>query len=192
MLVLVDRKNDAHKSPEYLALNPNGTIPCSSTAMSCLYEAAAICLHYSRTSIPRLRWCRRLARRTCALLQVARLVHEHAAGDAHALLLSRAAWSTTATRPRLRKVKHAAPKRASVPCSTSSTRSLRCTAGEWLLPTWLQRGRIPSRSCYADGRAVSHDRRASLPHLAPVPCAMLSRPAVQRVFATEKLPPPFV
>jgi glutathione S-transferase len=40
--VLVDKQNGGHKTPAYLALNPNGLIPV-------LYETAAICLHLSDT-----------------------------------------------------------------------------------------------------------------------------------------------
>ena len=41
----VDRANLAHKSPAYLALNPNGQIPVLCDGDLVLYEAAAICLH---------------------------------------------------------------------------------------------------------------------------------------------------
>ena len=44
-LVLVDRDNAAHKSPAYLALNPNGLIPVLVDGDLVLYETAAICLH---------------------------------------------------------------------------------------------------------------------------------------------------
>jgi glutathione S-transferase len=48
-LKLVDRAHNAHKSAEYLALNPNGLIPVltddSHTPPLVLYETAAICLH---------------------------------------------------------------------------------------------------------------------------------------------------
>jgi glutathione S-transferase len=44
-LVFVDRANAAHKSPEYLKLNPNGQIPVLVDGSFVLYEAAAICLH---------------------------------------------------------------------------------------------------------------------------------------------------
>jgi glutathione S-transferase len=42
---LVDRQRDAQRSPEYLKLNPNGTIPVLVDGDLVLYEAAAICLH---------------------------------------------------------------------------------------------------------------------------------------------------
>lgn len=44
-LVLVDRNNNAHKSPEYLKLNPAGRIPVLIDGDLVLFESAAICLH---------------------------------------------------------------------------------------------------------------------------------------------------
>ena len=48
-LSLVDRANNAHKSPAYLRLNPNGLIPVLVDGELVLYEAAAICLHLADT-----------------------------------------------------------------------------------------------------------------------------------------------
>jgi glutathione S-transferase len=44
-LKLVDRTQNAHKSTEYLKLNPNGLIPVLIDDDLVLYETAAICLH---------------------------------------------------------------------------------------------------------------------------------------------------
>lgn len=44
-LKLVDRASRAHKSPEYLKLNPNGLIPVLVDGDLVLYETAAIVLH---------------------------------------------------------------------------------------------------------------------------------------------------
>lgn len=44
-LEFVDRTHDQHKTPDYLALNPNGLIPVLIDGDQVLYEAAAICLH---------------------------------------------------------------------------------------------------------------------------------------------------
>ncbi|KLN60734.1 glutathione S-transferase [Kiloniella spongiae] len=44
-LVYVDRNKQAHKSPEYLALNPSGRIPVLEDGAMVISETAAICLH---------------------------------------------------------------------------------------------------------------------------------------------------
>ena len=44
-LRLVDRAQNAHKSADYLALNPNGRIPVLCDGPLVLFETAAICLH---------------------------------------------------------------------------------------------------------------------------------------------------
>ena len=48
-LTLVDRANHAHKSPAYLKLNPNGSIPVLVDGELVLYETAAICMHLADT-----------------------------------------------------------------------------------------------------------------------------------------------
>jgi glutathione S-transferase len=45
----VDREHNAHKSPEYLKLNPNGLIPVLIDGDLVLYETAAIVLHLCDT-----------------------------------------------------------------------------------------------------------------------------------------------
>jgi len=48
-LSLVDRAVNAHKSPQYLKLNPNGLIPVLVDGNLVLHETAAICLHLADT-----------------------------------------------------------------------------------------------------------------------------------------------
>jgi glutathione S-transferase len=48
-LKLVDRAQNAHKSADYLKLNPNGLIPVLVDEELVLYETAAICLHLTDT-----------------------------------------------------------------------------------------------------------------------------------------------
>lgn len=43
-LILVDRKTEAQKNPEYLKLNPTGRIPTFAFEGQTIYESAAICL----------------------------------------------------------------------------------------------------------------------------------------------------
>jgi glutathione S-transferase len=52
--VFVDRMRDEHKCPEYLKLNPNGTLPVLTDGEFVLYECAAILLHLCDTH-PRAR-----------------------------------------------------------------------------------------------------------------------------------------
>ena len=44
-LILVDRKINAHKSADYLVLNPTGRIPTLIDGELIIFESAAICLH---------------------------------------------------------------------------------------------------------------------------------------------------
>ncbi|MEH6629296.1 MAG: glutathione S-transferase family protein [Halopseudomonas aestusnigri] len=44
-LIYVDRNNQAHKSADYLALNPTGRIPVLEDGAMVISETAAICLH---------------------------------------------------------------------------------------------------------------------------------------------------
>ena len=50
-LKLVDRTKNAHKSPEYLKLNPNGLIPVLVDGDLVIYESAAVCLHLCDTHL---------------------------------------------------------------------------------------------------------------------------------------------
>ena len=47
--VFVDRMQDHHKRPEYLKLNPNGTLPVLTDGELVVYETAAIVLHLCDT-----------------------------------------------------------------------------------------------------------------------------------------------
>ena len=47
-LALVDRTVQAHHSPDYLKLNPNGKIPVLVDGELVLYETAAICLYLAQ------------------------------------------------------------------------------------------------------------------------------------------------
>ena len=89
-LKLVDRTKGAHKSPDYLKLNPNGLIPVLQDGALVLYETAAICLHLVDTH-PRGQ-AGAAARHGGArpLLQVADLDDQLAAGDDGPVLLPRA------------------------------------------------------------------------------------------------------
>jgi len=49
-LILTDTKKGDQREPEYLKLNPNGTVPTLVDGSIVLYETAAICLHLADTN----------------------------------------------------------------------------------------------------------------------------------------------
>ncbi len=53
-LILVDRKTDAHKAADYLALNPAGRIPTLVDGQQVIFESAAICIHLAETHPARM------------------------------------------------------------------------------------------------------------------------------------------
>jgi glutathione S-transferase len=188
-LVFVDRANAAHKSPEYLKLNPNGQIPVLVDGSFVLYEAAAICLYLAdehpdaRLAPPLgtseraqfhqwLLWCTNtLQAMLMHYFYPERMVDE---GDAAAAA----------------QVKKRAEVRVG-PMLDQLDQQLASHGGPWLLgesfsavdPYALMLGRWT--------RNFARPAR-SLPQLGPYLQRMLARPAVQRAFATEKLPPPLV
>jgi glutathione S-transferase len=188
-LVFVDRANAAHKSPEYLKLNPNGQIPVLVDGDFVLYEAAAICLyladrHPESNLAPPLRtsgrahfyqwlfWCSNtLQAMLMHYFYGERMVDD---GDLQAAA----------------QVKQRAEARIG-PMLDRLDEQLGSHGGDWLLgpdfsavdpyalmlARWTRNFARPARS---------------LPRLAPYLQRMLARPAVQRAFATEKLATPLV
>jgi glutathione S-transferase len=188
-LVFVDRANAAHKSPEYLKLNPNGQIPVLVDGSFVLYEAAAICLHLAdqhpdaKLAPPLgtperahfyqwLFWCTNTLQ---AMLKHyfygERMVED---GDAAAAA----------------QVK----KRAEVqvgPMLDQLDQQLASHGGPWLLGKSFSAVDPYALMLARWTRNFARPAR-SLPKIAPYLQRMLERPAVQRAFATEKLPPPLV
>ena len=161
-LKYVDRAVAAHKSPDYLALNPNGLIPVlvdpsragSDGKPLVLYETAAVCLHLADTHpVDRLLPPLGSAERAQAYKWLAWLTNTLQA--ALILYFYPERW---ATRPRRRRSRRARSGR-SARCSTSSTPSSRATAGRGCSAP-ASASAIPTRSCCVAGRAASPGRRA--------------------------------
>ena len=188
-LVFVDRANAAHKSPEYLKLNPNGQIPVLVDGHFVLYEAAAICLYLADGQldakfVPPLRtaqralfyqwlfWCTNtLQAMLMHYFYGERMVDE---GDAQAAA----------------QVKRRAEARVGAMLDLLD-RQLASHGGDWLLGTDFSAVDPYALMLARWTRNFARPAR-SLSRIGPYLQRMLARPAVQRAFATEKLPAPFV
>lgn len=193
-LKYVDRAVSAHKSPDYLAMNPNGLIPVLVDSGRAggdgrplvLYETAAVCMHLADThSAGRLLPPLGSAERAHAYkwlvwmtntLQAALIVYFYPErwGDAAAAAQVRASaeQKVGAMLDQLDRefARHGGPWLLGADFSV-------CDPYAFVLCRWTRGFGRPART---------------LPHLQPFLARMLERPAVQRAFATEKLPPPFV
>jgi glutathione S-transferase len=189
-LKLVDRANNAHKSPAYLQLNPNGLIPVLVDGDLVLYETAAIVLH---------------------------LVDKHpAAGLApttlgsaeRALFYKWLVWLSASLQSQMPMYfytdRYVAPGNvagaAEVKAATERRieglidqldAHLAANGGPWLLGE-----RFSALDPYAFmlcrwTRSAQRPAR-TLPHLAPYLQRVLARPATQRVIAREQLGAPLV
>ena len=188
-LKYVDRASGAHKSPEYLRLNPNGLIPVLVDGGIVLYETAAIVLH---------------------------LVDTHpAAGLAPALGTAQRAqfykWLVWMTGTMISMMQHyfysermVAPGNAAGALEVKVQAEAKLSAmydqldaqlashgGPWLLgprfsavdPLAFMLGRW--------SRGFTRPAR-TLPYMGPYLDRMLARPAVQKVFEVEQLSAPWV
>ena len=189
-LVLVDRPADAHKSPDYLKLNPNGLIPVLTDGDLVLYETAAICLYL------------------CDMHPQAQLAP--AVGTVErAHFYKWLIWLTNTLQATL--ITYFYPERSVNPGNAVGTAEVKAQAerkvgamldqldaelarhgGPWLLGrNYSALDPYAMMLCRWTRGFASAPARARL-HLGSYLQAMLARPAVQRVFATEKLAQPWV
>jgi glutathione S-transferase len=187
-LVFVDRGNAAHKSAEYLKLNPNGQIPVLIDGGFVLYETAAICLyladkHPAAGLVPAhgtperalayqwLFWCSNtLQAMLMHYFYSGRMVDD---GDAAAAA----------------QVKKHAEARAGAMLDLLDAQLAH--GGDWLLGSAFTAVDPYALMLCRWTRNFARPAR-SLPRLGPYLQRMLARPAVQRAFATEKLAAPLV
>jgi glutathione S-transferase len=188
-LAFVDRANAAHKSAEYLKLNPNGQIPVLVDGDFVLYESAAICLYLAdrfpeEKLAPPLQsperahfyqwlfWCTNtLQAMLMHYFYPERMVDD---GDAAAAA----------------QVKRHAEARAGTMLNRLDEQ-LASHGGDWLLGSAFSAVDLYALMLCRWTRNFARPAR-SRPHLGPYLQRMLARPAVQRAFAKEKLSTPFV
>ena len=187
-LELVDRKKNAHKSPAYLRLNPNGLIPVLLDGDLVLYETAAICQHLIDTQpggsalAPALgtpqrahfyKWLAWLSN----TLQAAHVIYWYperwADDDAGAMRIRARAEAKIGT------------------MLDQLDAELERHGGPWLLGEGYGAVDPYAMMLCRWTRGFARPARA-LPHLGPYLQRMLERPAVRRVFEREGLPQPWV
>ena len=188
-LKLVDRAHNAHKSPEYLKLNPNGLIPVLVDGDLVLYETAAIVLHLCDTH---------------PQAQLAPAVGSIERAQFYKWLVWLAATLQAQMPLYFYTDRYVAPGNASGAAEVEAASEARIAAlvdqidahlaasgGPWMLGA-----RFSALDPYAFmlcrwTRGMRRPAR-TLPHVAPFLQRVLDRPATQRVLATEQLQPPWV
>lgn len=186
-LVPVDREHGGHKSPEYLRLNPNGLIPVLVEGDLVLYEAAAICLHLAdchpaAALVPPLAtperahfykwlvWLTNTLQASLILYFYPERWADDAAGAASVKAHAEARVGSLLDQLEAELARHGGPWLLGAQYSAVDAYAL-------MLCRWTRNFARPARS---------------LPQLGPYLQRVLARPAVQRAFATEKIPQPLV
>jgi len=186
-LKLVDRTRQAHKSVEYLRLNPNGLIPVLVDGNLVLYETAAICLHLVDTHpdaglAPALgsaarahlyKWLVWLTNTLQATLLV--YFYPERWADEPAAIAQVKAHAEAAIGPMLDQL----------------DAQLAAAAGPWFLGAAFSAADPYVLMLCRWTRGFARPAR-SLPQLQPWLARMLDRPAVQRVFEREGLAAPWI
>lgn len=188
-LEIVDREHRAHKSPAYLALNPNGLIPVLVDGDLVLYETAAIVLHLADTHA---------AASLAPPLGSAERAHFY----------KWLAWLTNTVQATM--LSYFYPERSVDEGNAEGVRQVKAHAearlgglfdlldgefarhgGPWLLGAHYT---VLDPYAFMLGRWSRHFARPARTraHLGPFLERMLARPAVQRVLATERLPQPWI
>jgi glutathione S-transferase len=192
-LKYVDRAVAAHKSAEYLALNPNGLIPVlvdtafgSEGKPLVLYETAAVCMHLADTHpVDRLLPPLGSAERAQAYKWLAWLTNTLQA--TLILYFYPERWGDAAAAA---QVKASAEQKIGTMLDQLDAEFAR-HGGSWLLGAGFSVCDPYAFVLCRWTRGFARPAR-SLPHLQPFLARMLERPAVKRAFATEALPQPFV
>ena len=189
-LSLVDRANNAQKSPAYLRLNPNGLIPVLVDGELVLYETAAICLHLADTH---------------PAAQLAPPLGTPARAHFYKWLV----WMTNTLQATMihyfyghrivdegntegaAQVKAHAQARA-VACLEQLDAHLASHSGPWMMGANYSALDAYAWMLCRWTRGFDARPARSFPHLAPYLQRMLERPAMQRAIAAEQLGAPMV
>ncbi len=185
-LRLVDRERNAHKTPEYLALNPNGLIPVLTDGELVLYETVAILMHLADTHpaaqlAPPLRTPQR-AEYTKWLVWMTNTLQ---ATLLHYFYPQRLVDDGNAAGAAQVKA-HAEAKVAA--CLTQVDAQLARHAGPWLLGERYSAADAMAFMLCRWTRNFQHSRPArEYPHIGPHMRRVFERPALAKTMAAEQL-----
>jgi len=190
-LARVDREHDAHKSPAYLALNPNGLIPVLQDGDLVIYETVAILMHLADTH-PAARLAPPLASAERAHYYKWMLWFSNTmqATLLHYFYPERVVDEGNVDGAAQVKA-HAEAKVAG--CLAQLDAQFARHGGDWLLGASYTAADAMAFLMCRWTRMFEQQRPArEYAHLAPYLQRMLARPAVLRAVATEQLKPPLV
>jgi glutathione S-transferase len=189
--VLVDRSVGAHKQPDYLALNPNGTIPVMVDEGLVLYETAAIVLHLCDAhpaaalapplaSVQRAHFYKWLVWLTNTL-QATLIVYFYPER-----------WVDDGNVGGIQEVKNHAEAKVAALLEQLDAELAR-HAGPWFAgESYSALDAYVFTMCRWTRNFKNETPARGRPHLGLYLQRMLARPAVQRVLANENLAPPYV
>lgn len=187
----VDRAHNEHKSPAFLALNPNGLIPVLADGELVLYETAAILLHLADTHpAAQLAPAMGSAERAHFYKWMVWLSNTMQATLLHYFYPGRLVDAGNGSGAAQVEA-HAELKVGD--CLQQLDAQLARHGGPWLLGgAYSAADPLALMLCrWTRGFQRSSPARA-YPHIGPYLQRMLARPAVQRAVATEQLPQPVV
>jgi len=188
--VLVDRTQNAHKTPAYLALNPNGLIPLFTDGELVLYETAAICLHLCDTH-PQAALAPALGSAQRAHFYKWLMWLTNTLQSTLIVYFYPERWVDAGRTGAAAEVKrHAQARVGSLLDQVDAELALH--SGHWLLGDRHSALDPYLFTLCRWTRGFSSAPARERPHLGPYLQRMLERPAVQRVLAAEGLQAPFV
>lgn len=188
--VLVDRTVDAHKSPQYLKLNPNGLIPVLTDGDLVLYETAAITLHLCDTH-PQAGLAPALGTAQRALFYKWLMWLTNTLQAALIIYFYGERWLNEGNTAGTAELKANAQRKIGGMLDQLDAELAR-HGGPWFMGEHYTALDAYVFTLCRWTRNFSHAPARERPHLGPYLQRVLARPAVQRVFALEKLAPPFV
>ena len=188
--VLVDRTADAHKSPAYLKLNPNGLIPVLTDSDLVLYETAAIALHLCDTH-PQAALAPALGTAARAHFYKWLMWLTNTLQSALIIYFYGERWMNDGNAAGAAELKANAQQKIGVMLDQLDAQ-MASHGGPWFMGADYTALDAYVFTLCRWTRNFSASPARERPHLGPYLQRVLARPAVQRVIANEKLAPPFV